>query len=152
MLMIIAAALLAQTASDEDAAEGAQPTLVFLKGKGTLTFRGSSAPAEVVLYGVADGTVVIQVPTTSGAVGFKGTEDMQPTANQYVLKVSSVYNGRVGATDNSRTPATGLCEINVSTDGEIVRSMKCNATTQFGPVSLVFKGHRVERSELEGRK
>jgi hypothetical protein len=129
------------------AASSATPTVTLLKGSGTLTVRGHASPVDTVIYGASDGKVLFQVPTTSGAVGFSGTEDMQPTANQYILKVSSVYNGRFGASDNTRTIAEGLCELDISEDGNVVREMKCSATTSFGEIKLIFSGRRVDGEE-----
>ncbi len=120
------------------APSAADADFVFFDGSGTLTVRGTPVRARTVLYAAANDLVLFQVATSNGAVGFEGSSDMQPTINQYVLKVSAVYNGRKGFEHNSRTPADGLCELNISTNGDTIRTLKYTAKTEFGTVKLVF--------------
>ena len=126
------------------AAADPEPDLVLLQGTGTLTAHGTTKKADAILYGATKDTVAFQVPLGKDALGFKGTESEQPTATHYILKVSTVYEGHPGQTENTHIPATGTCEVSLSSDGNVVHSLKCAATTASGPVTLVFSGHRVK--------
>ena len=144
MLVLTALAISFLGQASQVASQSSSPNHVFIEGQGTLTIRGRASTVRTVLYGHDERMTIFQVPTTTGAVGFVGSSDLQPSMDQYILRLDYVYSRQAGLPDSQRLGAQGTCEANVSNDGEIVHSLSCRAQTDLGEFTLTFSGRRIE--------
>jgi hypothetical protein len=86
------------------------------------------------------GRTSFNIPHENGALGLSGGRDIQPGAEAYVLSVDSVLNGRGnGSSDRSR--ARGTCTAKISADGAYLHSLECDAQSEFGEITVRFKGN-----------
>lgn len=85
------------------------------------------------------GRTTFNIPHESGALGLSGGSDIQPTAENYVLSIDSVLNGR-GSGQSHRSKATGTCTAKVSRGGEYLNLVECKVQSEFGLIELRFLG------------
>lgn len=116
-------------------------TVVNITGECDLTIAGDRQACESVAYTFVESTgrVAFHVPTELGAIAFSGKSDLQPRLTRYMLTVDSILAGR-GDGSSQRSPASGRCEMEGSADGRLVRSLRCEAATEFGRMILELTG------------
>ncbi len=116
-------------------------TVVNISGECELTIAGDQQTCESVAYTFVESTgrAAFHVPTELGAIAFSGKSDVQPRLTRYILTVDSILAGR-GDGSSQRSPASGRCEMEGSADGRLVRSLHCEAATEFGRMILELTG------------
>jgi hypothetical protein len=117
------------------------PEIAFVKGRCQFIAAGQVRPMKCngVMYMDAPrtGRVSFGVMLDEGTWNFSGARAERPDAMHYHLLVDGVSGPNE---DSDRSPATGVCDVEMSIDATTVRSLICTADTAGGGLSLTASG------------
>jgi hypothetical protein len=135
----LAAALAAGSACAQPDAQMADVQMADIHGAGTVTVAGQPTSVSVVSYTTlpSEHRLSFSVTTPAAMLTFSGSKDSQD-AGHYSVEIDTIIS--LGKGESKDEASTGKCDIDISSDGGVVHTIACKATTSTRELDLDFKG------------